>query len=579
MLTLSRTHALTAKPEREIVSRYAQLSDSQADAMFDQFKAIPKTEPETLSQQLYRETMERKSAQRAAQDLEFAEHDWNTSPANWKPEAVLYYLEFVCSENVSHESKTGTDSITAENLSRAFFQFRQRNTETACATVPRAELLNAVKNAKKLNPKSPAKTVSLRINGCLDVVTSDHTARFSQAVRYDSKAGDLRLTFPEQRLTAICSKLKSTTVELVLSSCEQLNEHVLTVKTESAEFTIPVELPTDSDKFASDFPAQFAHNVTAGELLRAFKMTEFATDTESTRYALAGCFLQPGEDTLNIAATDSRRLSVETIQAEVLGAIPELESGKTHAVCGVTIPHGIVALMMDELKRQPEKSVVSFAIANVITRRKELVAPEELSAKAKSNWQPSTIGFVCLSDGITTTNVFDGEKYWQEDTRQEFVFELPDVFSIRGVPVQGRFPRYMDVIPRNFESAYVLDRKELLNACETIILSTDEESRGVDFVFPDESEPLRISLNAKAERMGTATTKAPCVSVKSDKRHTVTLDPDYTIDYLKRSDAESILIQIQDSETAVVMTENEHTYRTLRNGSGVYVQMPLSQDR
>lgn len=626
MLTLARTAVLYSRPERETVARYAvPVYPFSADEMgrtefSDDCERVTETappepetiafvfdygngkrtvenipanrqareaiaarqmasaEPETIAQQLHREIMQKQAEKRALLDELFSSHDWNTSPANWKPEAVLYYLEFVCGETVSHESKTGTDSITAENLSRAFFQFRQRNTETACATVPRVDLLNAVKNAKKLNPRSPAKTVSLRINGSLDVVTSDHTARFSQAVRYDSKAGDLRLTFPEQRLTAICTKLKSKTVELVLTSCEPLNEHVLTVKTDSAEFTIPVEIPNDGERFVSDFPATFAHNVKAGELLRAFKMTEFATCQETGRYALAGCFLQPGEDSLDIAATDSRRLSVETIPAEVLGAMPAIERGESRHPLGVVVPPGIVSLLMDELKRQPESAVVSFAVSQPIYITQILFPPANLSPAKQATWKPEPLANT--EANANSVQFQDDNGVWLLGfTRREFVFELSGAFSIRGIPQEGRFPRYLDVIPRNFESAYVLNRAEFLNACETIILSTDEESRGVDFVFPDESEPLQISLYAKSATMGNATTKAPCVSVKSDSRHTVTLDPAFCIDWLKRATAEDILIQIQDSQTAILMSENSHTYRTLRTGSGVYVQMPLTPDR
>lgn len=570
MLTLQRT-AAPVRTERESIAMVYNYGNGRTTV--EHVPSVPDTVVDSLSisNKFIADSNARKSAKTAADHAEFSSHDWTNKPSSWSREAVLYYLEFVCGETVTHEDKDGTDLVTVQNLARAEYKFRKANTQHASARVPRAALLNAVKNAKKLNPRSPAKTVSLRINGSLDVITSDTDARFSQSVDYVSKSGDLRLTFPDQRLQAIASKLKADTLDLELSSLPVFDEYILTVKSDSATFTIPVEIPDDSERFISEFPASFAHNVTAGELLRAFRMTEFSVCTESTRYALSGLFIVPGENSLDIAATDSRRLSVETIPAEVLGTMPEIERGETRHGAGVVIPIGIVNLLQDELKRHHAGNVVSFATADVIIRRKELTPPDNLTKKQRENWEPSTVGFVCLSDGVTTTNIFDGMTYWQQDTRTEFVFEMPGAFSIRGVPVQGRFPRYLDVIPGSFESKYEIQRTAILEQCETILLSTDEESRGVEFVFPVSESDRNVRLAAKSATLGTASAIFHCESVDSTERRTITLDPKYVIDYLKRSQAGFITIQIQDSETAILITADD--------SDGKYVQMPLSQDR
>lgn len=167
-------------------------------------------------------------------------------------------------------------------------------------------------------------------------------------------------------------------------------------------------------------------------------------------------------------------------------------------------------------------------------------------------------------------NVQYSDGTWYCETfRKEFVFEIPRVLSLRGVPVDGRFPRYLDVIPRNFAGVFDIDRAELLNGCETVLLSTDEESRGVDFTFPaDHLESLKI--NAESTAYGTATVSVPLVCAKDyrtpEQSTSVSMDPKYLIDWLKRSTAETVTVNLIDAETAVVFTDDTN---------GQYVVMPL----
>ena len=307
-------------------------------------------------------------------------------------------------------------------------------------------------------------------------------------------------------------------------------------------------------------------------------MCEFATDTESSRYALGGLFFVPNKlaGSFDIAGTDSRRLAVQTIPGVVCGELPTLATGETYHKTGATLPLKALQLLADELKRGQWKNAVSFALATVVTSRHELTPPPEPAttgrtkkAKPAEPWTPPA-----PKETDKQRNVLDSDGTWYCETfRREFVFEIPNVLSLRGVPVDGRFPRYLDVIPRNFAGVFDIDRAELLNGCETVLLSTDEESRGVDFRFPsDHLESLVI--NAESTAYGKATVSVPMVCAKDyrtpEQSTPVTMDPKYLVDWLKRSTAETVTVNLIDAETAVVFTDDT---------TGCYVVMPLAQNR
>lgn len=495
------------------------------------------------------------------------EFDYTTNPAQWSPKTLAYYLGTVCGVHLV----TGImeNENVAELRAMVMDEYRKRNTETARVVLNRSAFLNAVKTAKKLNPRNPSKSVALSVNGSIDVITGDNETRYAQCLEYAEKSGDLRLTFPEQQLTAIATKLKSETLELTLHSVPALSDNVLTVAGGSATFELNVDRPDKETRFVSEFPATFAHNVQAGDLLHALNMTTLAVCTESTRYALAGLCFVPDSDSLDIAATDSRRLAVETVPAEVLGTMPELKTGETPFSRGFTvIPVNVVGILTDELKRLKPSDVVTFAIANAEYSRFRISVPENLNPAQLSAWEAKQLA--------EPGNVRDAEtgELFQVSTRPEFVFECSGAFSIRGVPLEGRFPRYIDVIPTTFNAEFTCNRVELLNACETVELSTSKESRGVEFSFPARgSEPLLI-LRGKSET-ARGSFNAACVITNGSGGTVATFDPQYIAEYLKRSRADIIRFKIIDSDSCAVMTGEPET----GNGSGVHVVMPLSQDR
>ena len=75
-----------------------------------------------------------------------------------------------------------------------------------------------------------------------------------------------------------------------------------------SEFTLPVE---DASLFPEvpDFAATSYHVVAAADLKKLIRRTIFATDVESTRYALGGVLVELTAESIAMVGTDGRRLA------------------------------------------------------------------------------------------------------------------------------------------------------------------------------------------------------------------------------------------------------------------------------
>jgi len=519
----------------------------RVDSRFNEVAAIDIVEPMPIAVILAQRDL-------SAQHHKLSLFDWQTNPATWKRENVLYYLEHVCDVNLSCEYKTATDAVTAELLTMAVHEFRKRNTETASADFAGSTLTQSLKRLKKLITRKIAyvNPFTISINqGVVDFVALDADARFAFSELSNTATGNVSTSLPLVALLDVCTKTKTRFVTITLNVCELLSEYSLTVKTDNAVFTLKTQAPNDSTEFSSDFPASFAHNLNAAELHSAIENCEFATDTESSRYALGGlCFLANGSDQLDVVGTDSRRLAWQTLPAEVLGTLPE---DKQSAV----IPCRALNLLSDEIKKR-KTSVVSFAVAEVVVSSRQAFKNETCEHGQR----------IVTIDGVLTMETF----------RMEFVFELPGVFSLRGTVIDGRFPHHRDVIPRSFASTFDFNRAALLSAVQSAMVATDEESRGVDFKFPFSSS-AQLELISQSENCGRSVVHCDAIRINTydDVDATgmhlqpITFDPKYIAEYLKTGKSETVSIGFNCPETACVMT--------CEGINGGYLIMPLYQDR
>lgn len=345
-------------------------------------------------------------------------------------------------------------------------------------------------------PKPILQNVKLQVaGGKVTLIGTDSEI----AIRYDvpeaTCQGSGEALLPNRRVSDILRELRDDTVTL------HIEADAVRVCGERSEFRLPVSDPAEYPPVAS-FDEQDYFSI-PGKILRdMIRRTIFATDPESSRYALGGILFEFGTDKLSLVATDSRRLALMHAPMTTQGkAVPPATSpvipSKTMSLLERTIPDS--------------DDPVHIAIHH----------PNDVLFK--------------------TANA--------------------TIFSRL---VEGRFPRYQDVIPRSHEVAIELLAGQFHAVVRQAQIVTNEESRGVDFKFGDGT----LILSSQAADVGSSRVEMPISYTGAELL--IRFDPRFISDFLKvlAPETQVSLKLSTDEDPGVLTTEDGYTY----------VIMPLSRD-
>lgn len=192
------------------------------------------------------------------------------------------------------------------------------------------------------------------------------------------------------------------------------------VRGEHSEFRLPAENPAEFPAVA-DFSESKYHVVPARVLSQIIRRTTFATDNESSRYALGGVLVELSADKITAVGTDGRRLAMMEAPAQSVGG---------HATGdNMTIVPARSMHLMEKILTEPDAEIQIAARAN------------------------------------------------------EILVKSPRA-TLYSRLVEGRFPKWREVFPKRPDAVKIeLSVGPLYSAVRQAMIVTSEESRGVDFTF------------------------------------------------------------------------------------------------
>ena len=201
------------------------------------------------------------------------------------------------------------------------------------------------------------------------------------------------------------------------------SEDKILITGQNSRFELQAQDPEEFPEVAS-FDEEDFYEVHANVFKELIKRTLFATDSESSRYALGGVLLEMSDKTVIAVGTDGRRL------AKMEGSIEKVGNPKPETA--TIVPSRAMQLMERILPEGDTKVQIS-------TRANDLLMKG-----------PSGVFYTRL--------------------------------------VEGRFPKWRDVLPKREKSNRIdIPVGQMYTALRQAAIVTSEESRGVDFTFKDGS--------------------------------------------------------------------------------------------
>lgn len=193
------------------------------------------------------------------------------------------------------------------------------------------------------------------------------------------------------------------------------------VRGDRSRFKLPAQNPDEFPVVVS-FEEEKYHKVSARLFRELIHRTLFATDTESSRYALGGVLLEMEADKITAVATDGRRLAKMEGPAQSVGG--HVTTGETMTI----VPHRSMQLI--------ERALTD--------------ADAEIEVAARSN---------------------------------DVLIRTPKA-TIYSRLVEGRFPKWRDVFPQRTQAVRInVQVGPVYSALRQAAIVTDKESRGIDFQF------------------------------------------------------------------------------------------------
>ncbi len=290
-------------------------------------------------------------------------------------------------------------------------------------TCQREKMLAAFQTAATVapsrSPKPILQNVKIEVAGdCATLMATD------MEVGIRIQVSDIAVEVPGNAVLPVgrfASILRESSDEKLSIEADERNT---IVKGDRSEFKLPGQNPDEFPDVAT-FEEEKYHDVPARLFRELVRRTLYATDTESSRYALGGVLLEMTENEITAVGTDGRRLAKMSGPAmSVQGHV----SGETMTI----VPSRSMQLMERALADADSEVQIAARTNDVLVRSPHAVIYSRL--------------------------------------------------------VEGRFPKWRDVFPERHDSRKIeLTVGPMYAAIRQAAIVASEESRGIDFTFADGS--------------------------------------------------------------------------------------------
>jgi DNA polymerase III subunit beta len=222
----------------------------------------------------------------------------------------------------------------------------------------------------------------------------------------------------------------------------------------------------------------------AGSLAQLVARTIFATARENSRYAINGVLIKRDGKRLEFVATDGRRLALARANLASADKDPKPVS--------CIVPSKALNMLLKLIQEHDEPVQIAITDNQIFF----------------SFGTPASPGRAVLTSNL----------------------------------VEGAFPPYEDVIPRDHDKKVTFDRDLVSSAVKRAALLTNEESRGVRMAFKGKDRSLELS--SRAPEMGEANVKVDLAGYDGEDVE-IGFNPSFIVEALKVLDEPQVIMELK----------------------------------
>lgn len=323
------------------------------------------------------------------------------------------------------------------------------------------------------------------------------------------------ITIPAKLLTEIVSRLPEGEITLEDKEGEAAGEGEGESVAPPKEERLIVTLTSASGRYqvrgmgSSEFPelphieAGVAINLPVEALIEGLRGSLFATSSDETKQVLTGVHLTVQQDGLEFAATDGHRLAV--VQTTNQSAAEEEEAQSSN----------------------PETAEMSRA------------SDLELTLPARALRELERMLGMHQSTDAVTLHFEQGQIVFQGGEHR-----------LTSRTLEGQYPAYRQLIPRQFQRQITIERRQLLSAVERIAVLADQKNNIVKFNIDSANQRLSISVEAQDVGNGRESMSAEISGDSLD----IAFNVKYLIDGLKALSTSDIQMQMNTANSPVILT-------------------------
>ena len=357
---------------------------------------------------------------------------------------------------------------------------------------PQSELNTHLSLVSRVVPARPSKPVLSNV-----LIKVDEVAQRITLIGFDETMGVQtafkatveepgELTLPAKLLESIVSRLPSEDIAIQ----ETEGDASVTITCSTGEYQVRGLSAEDYPSLPLVEDGQVAQ-LSPEALLAGLRGALFATSADETKQVLTGVHLTAQTDALEFAATDGHRLAVVKTSDES-GADT---TASDDTLMDVTVPAKAL--------RELEKMLQVYASSESIALR------------------------------------FD---------RTQVIFELGDQRLTTRL-LEGQYPNYRQLVPKQFERQITIDRKLLSSALERIAVLADQKNNIVKLSLDPEQQTVAISAEAQEVGSGREVVAAQITGDALD----IAFNVRYLLDGLKALETNEIQVQCNTATSPSVM--------------------------